>query len=291
MIKNILVPTDFSEFADNALGAAASIARKNSATIHLLHIVELPVYPRNMSHAEFKDFVDNMDAVKDAKAQLNNLKLLSEFKDLEVRDTIQYGKIYDTIATQIEALDIDMIVMGSHGASGLREDILGTNAERVVRLAECPVLTVKKDEGDFQVKDILFASNFYGEMKESFGKIKDFVELFDAQLHLLKVITPTQFEKTSYSNKLMKDFAKEAGLKTYTMNTINSDTTENGILEFCDEKKIDVITIETHGRKGINHLMNINITEDLVNHAKTPVLSIKVKEVPFEYGVIFPENR
>ena len=84
---------------------------------------------------------------------------------------------------------------------GVHEVFIGSNTEKVVRLADCPVLTVKDRHADFNPKNVVFASNFYGEANDNFDQISDFISLFDAHVHLLKVNTPDHFESTSYTEK------------------------------------------------------------------------------------------
>ena len=286
-MKRILVPTDFSEHAEYATEIAAKIAKKNGGRLFLLHIVDIPVY-ENWNFKDFEDAAEGLHILKSVKQNFKKLIDKPFLKDVNVVEVVQFENIYDTITEQADKNEIDLIVMGSHGTSGWKEHFVGSNTEKVVRLSNCPVLTIKKKYDEFNIKDIVFASNFYGEASTGFEKIKEFANLFDAKIHLLKVVTADRFETTSYSKQLIKDFAKKVNLKNYVTEIYNSDTVENGIREFCNETNADLIAMETHGRRGISHLLQGSITEDVVNHVQRPVLSMKIEETNVKYGVIFP---
>src|SRR3989344_7602453 len=98
-------------------------------------------------------------------ADENMKSLLKEpfLKGLSIESKIEYDAIYTRINQYVENHHINLIVMGSHGAKGFNEIVLGSNAERVVRYSDCPVLTVKQEYTNFDVKNILIASNFYNE--------------------------------------------------------------------------------------------------------------------------------
>src|SRR5690606_14938146 len=148
------------------------------------------------------------------------------------------------------------IVMGSHGDNGAHEFFIGSNTEKVVRLAECPVLTVKKRHENFDLKNVIFASNFFGEASDNFDKLFKLINLFDAHVHLVKVITPGQFETTSYTNALISDFIKEWKLKNVTTHVINEQSIQAGVIVAADKIQADAICMETHGRTGLSRLIN-----------------------------------
>ena len=199
-------------------------------------------------------------------------------------EVIQYDGVYSTIATQAKEHNIDLIVMGSHGDSGAHELFIGSNTEKVVRLAECPVLTVKNRHENFDLKNIIFASNFYGEAKENFTKLFNFIKLFDAHVHLVKVITPDHFESTEQTNKLIEDFRSEWRIDKCTVHVVNESTVHAGIGYASDVVHADAIAMETHGRTGLSRFFYGSQTESVVNHAEIPVLSVKIQEYKSDFS-------
>lgn len=169
------------------------------------------------------------------------------------------------------------MVMGSKGASGLDEFLIGSNTEKVVRTAECPVLTVKQRIQHFDAKEIVLASNFKKEMRYAVERFKAFQELFGARIHLLYVNTPGAFESTGELRKRLEDAAQRYGLQNYSINIYNDVIEEDGILHFANEIRADLIMMATHGRTGLAHLLSGSIAEDLVNHTNIPVLTFHLK--------------
>ncbi|MCB0760792.1 MAG: universal stress protein [Flavobacteriales bacterium] len=287
-MKKILVPTDFSECAKYAAEVAASIAKKTGARIYLLHALDVPQYSRNDSFATMTDTAEGIFLMKYTKQ--NFAKLLREpfFEGVNVGEVVQFENAYETITQQAKEHDIDMIVMGSHGTSGFDEQFIGSTAEKVIRLANCPVLTIKKQHTDFAPKNLVYASNFYGESTEGFEKVRKFAKIFGTEVQLLKVITPSNFETTPYSLELVESFAKEMKLENYTANIYNHHNIVDGVNEFCEANDVELIAMETHGRTGLSHLLKGSIAEDVTNHSKLPVFTTRIPKHSSDKGGIFP---
>ena len=283
-MRKILVPTDFSECSEYAVEVAASIAKRTDARLYLLHVMDIPVYDRNDSFQSYADAAEGIFWMKLVKKKFKELFAKPFLKGVNAVEVLQFDGVYETIAKQAAEYDIDLIVMGSHGDRGVHEVFIGSNTEKVVRLAECPVLTVKHRHENFDVKDVVFASNFYGEANDNFQKLFNFIKLFDAHIHLVKVITPDHFESTPYTEKLVKDFADEFNLDNYTVHIYNEHTINAGIHGAADFIGADMIAMETHGRTGVARFFYGSQTETIVNHAERPVLSVKITEYKSDFA-------
>ncbi len=284
-MKNILVPTDFSDCATAAIRTAADIARTTDAEIRLLHVYERPIYGFvDMS----VDHEQNRKIKADLWEKLHEAEKHPSLEGLEVNSSLMWDKpAWEAIAHE-EFKDHDLVVMGTHGASGFKEMFIGSNAEKAVRLSKIPVLTISKHEKAFNPKKIVFASNFYREVESVFGTIKKMANQFNAEVHFLKINTPGNFEATWYSERTMKEFAEKMNFQNYVPNIYNDENVEKGILNFCNSAEPDMVAIATHGRTGLLHLINGSIAESVVNHFDLPVLSIRLEEVESPTGVIFP---
>ncbi len=147
----ILVPTDFSESAKYALPFAIDLAQKYSATLHILHVVEPIVAP--------VDFAWGTYSYPDIEKQLNGYveksiaKIIEEQipADLATESTNLHGKSWREIVSFAKAEKVDLIVMATHGLSGLSHALYGSTAEKVVRKAPCPVLTVRHPDVKFEM--------------------------------------------------------------------------------------------------------------------------------------------
>jgi nucleotide-binding universal stress UspA family protein len=166
--------------------------------------------------------------------------------------------------------------MGSHGVSGFRELLIGSNTEKVVRTSEVPVLVIKKEHKNFNVAHFVFASDFKEASKVPFLKALKFAELFDTEIHLLMVVTANKFTTTMKAKERIQKFLDTVTTNFCTIHIYNDDTIEKGIMNFSESINADLIGMSTHGRQGISHFFNGSISEDLVNHAKRPVITFKI---------------
>lgn len=274
-MKKILIPTDFSEHAEYALKVAAQIARKNDGEIILLHMLELP-HEGSDALGAGKDVPEIMFFKNAALRKLEDLMDEEYLDGLKVSEVVQFELAFDGIMKISKKNDVDLIVMGSHGASGYKEMFIGSNAEKVVRNSEVPVLIIKKDEGQFDVTNFVFASDFADEIKKPFEKAVDFANRFGATLHLAMINTPNNFKSTSECEIIMKKFVSGFNIDKYETHIYNETNVEKGILNFSNSINADLIGMSTHGRKGLSHFFNGSISEDLVNHANRPVVTFKI---------------
>jgi nucleotide-binding universal stress UspA family protein len=276
-MKSILVPIDFSDQATYAAKVAATIAREVDAKLVLLHMLELPtgvVDPASFGTSNNTPsallFLDR------ARQKFANFSRQPFFEGLEIEESVHFHKAFDGIISESKEKDVDLIVMGSKGTSGLEEMLVGSNTEKVVRNSGIPVLVVKKEIENFKVENIVFASNFNLKNKVTFQSILNFTKVFQAKIHLLKINTIHNFETTKKSSDAIREFINGYDLGDYSLNIYNDVSVEKGILNFSKLIDADLIVLNTHGRRGLMHLFNGSIGEDLANHAKLPVVTFKI---------------
>ncbi|MFV7234382.1 universal stress protein [Flavobacterium sp. ZB4R12] len=274
-MKRILVPTDFSEHAEDALKVAAQIAKKNNCEIFLLHMLELP---GQMSDAISggSGIPEVMLFIKKANETFQKIKERPYLNGISVSETVQFERASDGILSFCKKNKIDLIIMGSHGSSGIEEMLIGSNTEKVVRLSDIPVLVIKKDIGKFEARNFVFASDFSKEIKKPFKKMIEFTKIFDANLFLVMICTPNSFKTTLVAEKVMNDFIADFDIQNYSFHIFNDVNIENGILNFSNTINADLIGLCTHGRTGLAHFFNGSISEDLVNHTVKPVITFKI---------------
>ncbi len=256
-MKRILVPTDFSECALNGLKQAAVIAKKSGASIDLVHVA---LADELINHQEEFDKISNSNFIEGVQLKEHFLSGI-EIKDILEIDTLK---------------NPDIIIMGTHGTSNWKEDAMGSNAAKIILSANVPVLVIKSNQ-TVNLKNVVFASSFDSETKKSFEELKKYIQHNDTTIHLLFVIIPSFFTTTDVAESKMESFAKAVGLENYSLNIYNDKTVEDGIHHFSEKINADLISMETHGRSGLAHFFSGSITEDVVNHAKLPVLSMRIK--------------
>lgn len=264
-IQNILVPYDFSDCATAALRVAAKISRKTGSCIHLVHVYE-----------QMTDFhPTNHRMREDIEVRLDKVPELPFLQGIEMkRFMLRQFKITDIFRNRRLAT-MDLVVMGSNGARGLR-GVVGSNTQRVVRLAPIPVLVIKHQVEDFDVNDLVYASNFTALDIGKFDAFLPIVKLFDPKVHLLKVNTPNHFQRSEDTFKAIDNFLQRHELRKFTTTIYNDLSVEAGVLNFARSIDADLIAMATHGRTGFFHVVNGSVTEDIVNRTTFPVLSVKL---------------
>ncbi len=145
-VASLLVPTDFSENANQALSYAKELARATKASLHLLHIVEPVVYPADWSYAQV-GFADIEQELMDtSNKEMDALAARLKAEGFTVITEVRMGRASDEICAYAEEKKISIISMGTHGRSGLEHFLFGSTTERVLRKAPCPILAVRYDK-------------------------------------------------------------------------------------------------------------------------------------------------
>lgn len=275
LMKRILVPTDFSSQAENAMKVAAQLAAKHGSEIYLVHSLEMPLSIGGSS--DNSNLPESLYFIKLAEKNFSELLKKPYLQEIDVHETIGHNEIYNDISATVENNNIDLVIMGSHGANGFKEMFIGSNTEKVVRTSKIPVLVIKNDHPKFEINDFVFATDFAEECRWSFNEAQKFAKNAGAKMHLLFVNTPGDFKTTAEANEIMNNFVKGMGAENYTLNVYNDNSIEKGILQFAKDKNAQLIGMSTHGRKGISHFFNGSVSEDLVNHANMPVITFKIQ--------------
>ncbi len=280
-MKTILVPTDFSDQATYALDLAYDIAKKSGAAIKVLNVVEASAESSFSATGEATtgsgmDSVYFVQLVKSVKQRLVDIDNDPKYADVKLEGYVEVGNPYESISRTIVDHEVDLVVMGTLGTSGLEEIFVGSNTEKVVRRAHCPVLSVKEPVHSDAIKNIALATNLRDDHEELFTELTKLQQLFDATIHIVRINTPSSFENDRYYKTEMEKFAQQHGLENYTLNVYNDSDEEDGIIYFAEQVDADMIAMGTHGRSGISRLLSGSIAEDVVNHSKRPVWTFKL---------------
>jgi nucleotide-binding universal stress UspA family protein len=276
-MKRILVPTDFSAQAEIALKVAAQLAKRFNGEIFLLHMLELPLQlVDSINGSSSQNLPEALFFMKLAKKKFKKLIDEPYLKGIKVHDTVEFHQAFEGIMEVSKEHNCDLIVMGSHGANGIKEVFIGSNTEKVVRNSTIPVLVIKNEHEEFDVNNFVFATDCDLEHKHTLNKAIQFANKIDAQLHLLYVNTANNFKTSEEATQSLNDFVKGEELNHHTLNIYNDVTVEKGILNFSKSINAGLIGISTHGKKGLAHFFNGSISEDLVNHANRPVVTFKI---------------
>ena len=279
-MKTILVPTDFSSHSENALRTAAIIAKKNNANILVLHMagIEDGLLTKEESNAA----LESVFYLKLAEKRFAEFLDMSYLNGIEVHQAIKKHRNFNEINEVAQEHNVSLIVISSHGSSGLKELFIGSNTEKVIRHSEIPVLVIKQLVSNFRMNSGVFASDFSFENISAYQKAKEFFRLFNARMHLIYINTPGRHFKSSKEiDKVLFHFFKNSGYtkpadRINDVEIISDYSIEEGIFSYSQLINTDIITIATHGRKGYSHLLKGSISEDVANHSIISVLTIKI---------------
>jgi nucleotide-binding universal stress UspA family protein len=278
-MKNILVPTDFSENAHSALVIGSQIASRYRAALTLLHVNTSVIYAPVMSEYYTVEAYET-----DKYKQVAFEKLLDLRSDIEARSTqehitmlVEEGFIHTSINRVVDELGIDMIVMGTKGASGLNEFFFGTNTERVIRTSSSPVLVIPQGVDSFNPRHVLLATTLQDDQFKAFSFLAKLQEKQDFKTSVLYLNNPAMVQTEIEASAIANGFAQKAGLKNiefYMSGNVFDE--EKAIQKFAEQNEIDCIAMVTHQRRGLVRLLFGSLTEDQVNHSHIPVLAIPI---------------
>jgi nucleotide-binding universal stress UspA family protein len=280
-MKKILVPTDFSAFAQNALEIAADIALKNNASIMLLHANEKVVMATPMAEYYLYDKAieeEYLDMVNESlKKTLAEIADNSKFARVKIETAVIGGGMIGVIEEVVKDHAIDLIVMGTRGVSGMEEFFIGSNTEKVIRRVSCPVLTVPSSVKSFN--KIVFPTTLKKDQANAFSALAELQDIFSGEIVLLYLNNPSQLENDQAIVARKEELLKATGLKNATLyiSSVDVFNEEEAILDFAHEQGANLIVMATHQRRGLAHMLLGSITEDTVNHSDIPVLSLSIK--------------
>jgi len=296
-IKKILYPTDFSRCAGQAFAHAVHLARRHGAELHISHVTVLhDDDPHNAAH-HFPEVQDVLSHLEDLAHQ-DMAAVLREYhvRDLETKCiNVRASSAAPAILEYAEDNDIDLIVTGTHGRRGLKHLFLGSVAEEVVRLSNCPVLTLREREEPQPVAAmtrILVPIDFSEHSRRALVHAKWIASWYNARLDLLHVIEEqlhpafygtgrtSIFEvmpdiRTKSKEKLGHLLEDTPGPNVMTESYVIGGRASGDIVEFAKANHSDLIVIATHGLTGIRSLLLGSVTEKVVRMAPCPVLTTK----------------
>lgn len=277
-MKRIIVPIDFSEHSEYALKTAAKFAKKDNAEVFALHMLEMSTVALTASD----ELLGQQAAffMKLAEKKFQNFLDKDYLDGVKVTPIIKHFKVFSEVNDVAKKHEADIIIMGSHGSSGIEEMFVGSNTERVVRNSEIPVLVVKNSDVNIDFDVVVLACDLTEDsIKPYINTRKMFADIV-SKIHVVHVNLPNErFKSTTQLQKMAVNFFVKAegnlaGLED--LSYVSDYTIDDGILNFVTKNRADLIVMPTHGRKGLEHFFKGSVGEDVANHASIPVLTFKM---------------
>jgi nucleotide-binding universal stress UspA family protein len=276
-MKRILVPTDFSEQSVQAFKFAVDIARAAGAELYVVHMVELPLLQETTFGIQPHPFDPELLTELEAQATSAFDKIKRDLSDdVPIRFQPIHDYVVPGIRIFIEQNKVDLVVMSTHGASGLGEFFIGSTAEKIGRFSTAPVISLPQSYEFGKIKNIVFPNSLTLDQDALIVRLKEIQQLTAAQLHVLLINTPVKFFDDRQAQEHLRRFAKYYDLKNYTLNVRNHQFERSGILEFMNEIRGDMLAMATHGRTGLSHFFKGSIAEAVLNRIDHPIWTYKL---------------
>lgn len=305
-LNHILLARDFSSISDQALRYAADLAQRSEATLHLLYA--------NVLHDD--PFGDEPATPEVSPEERIRKRLRLDPEDTPLTERYPGLKVEVDVRRDIAAApailnyaadaDVDLIAMGTHGRRGVRRLLLGSVAEEVVRRAERPVLTVRRDEAEETptIERILVPIDFSDFSEEALRNACAWARLYDAQLDLLHVVEENlhpafyvggvqsiydvQPDIDEKARKRMREQLEAIDAEAASRAQVHVETgrAARKITQFAERAGSDLVIMSTHGLTGLEHFLLGSVTEKVVRHVAAPVLTVKA----FGKSIVAPRS-
>ncbi len=266
----ILFPSDFSESSLRAWKTAVLFSKAYDAEIVILSVLEAPTFRI--------DYDEELYVIKLRKYMNDQIVEHGMSNAGQITTMVKTGKPYKKIVEAALEIDPILIIMGTHGASGMRELFVGSNASNVIREAPCPVVTVREHTIEEVIDKILLPLDLTSETREKVAKAIELASKFNAEIQLVSVISSNMAsEKTVLEHQLesVAQYIKNQHI-TVTHTLIESDkAVGNAVLEYAATSGADIVCIMTQQEKSLGEYFVGSTAEHFVNNSVLPVLSIR----------------
>jgi nucleotide-binding universal stress UspA family protein len=277
-MATILFPTDFSEAATHAFIYALKLADKLNARIVTVHAFERPdlngVSYVPPSLEEFYASID-LQEFENYQTVIPAFRQIQEEQGLQsvpLSHTIIEGNTIQVILEQAKVEEADFIVMGTTGARGLKEILLGSVAGEILENATCPVLAVPAQAVfDGQLNVIAFTTSFRPEEVEGLRKVQELFAVFAPTIHVVNVDLAHTADFTHRMEEFAQHFDPDAKLQFHTL---EGTAIQPVLTQFFADEQVDLVAMVTQKRGFFQELFHYSKTKAMSYHSHTPVLSL-----------------
>lgn len=294
MYDTVLIPTDGSDHSVRAAEHGHSLAQLFDATVHVINVVDIQG-AAGMFDAGGIDQSINDQLIAEGETAIEAVEAVVGERD-SVTTTVVKGEPSETILEYADDHDVDVITMGTHGRTGLNRYIAGSVTERVVRLADVPVLTVRATDqsqlvGEYD--EVLIPTDGSEPAAMAIDHGLAIAQKTGARIHAVNIVdvgdvavSPNYTPPTEVIEHLESEGeaatdriatqARARGLDAIT--EVREGFPASDLLDYADEHDIDLITMGTTGRTGLNRYLLGSTTERIIRHAEIPVLAVNARE-------------
>jgi nucleotide-binding universal stress UspA family protein len=276
-MKTILIPTDFSEMAENAARYAVQLSRLSNARLILFHAYHVPVVTTEVPvvmpvREEIEE--DTLNALKQLE-----LKLKEKNPDVNIECACSYGLAVDEIVAYVEEKNIDLVVLGMQGAGYLSERLIGSVTTSLMRKVKCPLLVVDGENKYREIKKVVLAADYKEiQNKNTFEPLKTMVNMFGATVHVLNVVRepvgvlPTTEEAAS--GVRLEHYLEDV---EHSFHYIENSDVVDGINEYVDSVQADMVVMIPRSHNAFRKIFHEPETKRMAFHTHVPLLILPDK--------------
>lgn len=279
MMKKILFPTDFSAAADNAFLFALAIAKKFDSELTLLHVYELPELGRALKSTTKEVYeMMEMEALRDFKASVKKLHEIADkngFSDVQFSQEMAEGETVFTVTKIAEKEKFDLVVMGTQGATGLKEVFLGSVATGVIDESKIPVLTIPSTAShEHKISKVAYLSNYKEEEFDAFQVSAEFAKAFDAELMCIHYKSENEDKEKDVAVWRSKTEAIHANTSYHV---ITGDDFEKALIALNKTENINVLAVQPRRKNIFTRLFSKSVSKSIAHHIEVPLLALPKK--------------
>jgi nucleotide-binding universal stress UspA family protein len=275
MISKIVVPTDFSAPAEQALNYAIELAKKTNASITLLHINQVAMVDASMPAETYQFLVKEIEEVtKEGMDKLAKNLLIPS--GVAYTTETRYGFVSEEICEIAKKDEADLIIMGTTGASGAAEILIGSNTASVVAKSAVPVLVIPKDLNFKEYTRIVYATDYNEPEFPALMRLIYFAELFDCPLDVIHVKSDADKYFNAENNFFKKNKANITYPNIHYIQLEKGDVIQS-INHYVEENHGDLLVMAKHNRSFFDRLFHRSLSKKMAYHTKIPLL-VLVKE-------------
>ena len=277
-MKNVLVPTDFSNNAMHAIRFTMELCRKQNSKVVLFHSFIIPVYATDIP--VFPQADEELRKVSEEAIQKLINQLKAENPGIEIESLVTQGYAEDEIVEAAASKQADLIIMGTQGASGLREALVGTITASVMEKATCPVIAVPEGASVAAFSKIVYATSYAEGDFQHVEEIIDFARPFNAEVVILH-ISSGEIEAT-YEYESIERFkeriAEDSKYDKISFHLLENKSVYEGLNKYLDEVNADLVAMTMHKRSFVQKMFNRSITRKMAYHTHIPLIAFKTNE-------------
>ena len=286
-MKTILITTDFSEGATHAVNYGYQLALQIKANIVLCNAVTVPaelpqaglsVWPMDSYESLLQASIDDLDQLK---SDLVNFNIATDFRPL-ITCINQEGTLQEVVQKLTNSQTIDLIIMGTHGSSGLNSFMLGNHTHSMINNAKQPILFIPPTAKIKKVKKIAFAADFKHPEEDlvSFHGVLSLARLLEAEIVLTHIYnekhnTP---EYRDWAKQSLNELRESSNYDSITYKFLQADETESGLNSLCEQENVAILAMVHRPHNVFGSLIHGSKTQKMAEHISIPLLVLPVND-------------